>query len=209
MPVLRINERDPSAAALLADWPSDGPTGEITAKWPVGVRLYELRVVTQPDEPPDADPQARVRELLSRLLTSLTPPGQRAVMRVDGALAGVATALTWAASGVAIAASPVRRFDADDSTPTTGSFRAAVSPDDVTALLTALREKVATGVRVRLHTVPADLVSPLLDIDEPSDERWPEILNVAAMGVELLPQGQGMVILTPVRPEMITQVLAT
>ena len=97
--------------------------------------------------------------------------------------------------------SAVRKFELADL-PTI-SLRVAIELNDLPAVL----EHVEVGCRVRLFTLPADYVSPLLDIDESDDERWPVIFDVATLCIETTNDGDAILLHTRTNADELTDAL--
>jgi len=206
--ILRVSQIDIASAEQLAAWPIGGPAA-IGAAWPGGFSAYELRIVQQDGEPvaSESDLRQRLRRLICEAVSAFTPIDQTIVARLDGPLDGVVPALAWGLDK-RVGMSPVRRWSTNDPQAAV-SLRVADGVDSAASLCDAVGPALGRDVRLRVFAVAADLVGPLLDMDEMDDERWREILESSTYVIDTVAGLRGLIVVTRIPADDVTTSLAT
>ena len=207
MAILRVNQIDPTTADTVAGWADD--LGRLQVSLPSELHAFELRIVAQDGNGngTEADQRNRLRQLMTATAAGLTPRGHHVVLRLDGPLVDIASALAWALDRP-LGMSPVRRFEAAGPSPI-ASLRIADAEEGLGGLFDAVGPAVGRSVRLRLFAVPLGIVGPLLDMDELDDERWPEVLGRADPAIDTIAGHGGLIAFTRQSADGVTAALAT
>ncbi|HEV7299548.1 MAG TPA: hypothetical protein VGN72_09310 [Tepidisphaeraceae bacterium] len=207
MAILRVNQLDPATADGVAGW-SNG-LGQLQVSMPSELHAFELRIVAQEGNSngTEADQRHRLRQLIIAAAAGLMPNGHHLVLRLDGPLIEIASALAWAIDRP-LGMSPVRRFDTTAPSPIV-SLRVADEPAGLSGLFDAVGPALGRSVRLRLFAVPLGIVGPLLDMDELDDERWPEVLEKADSTIDTIAGLGGLIAFTHQSADTVTSALAS
>ncbi|MGH7213346.1 MAG: hypothetical protein ACREIT_00990 [Tepidisphaeraceae bacterium] len=183
--IVRINQFDVIHADQYSGWPARGRSGPVEFTWPDDAYAFELLILEQDEQhQPLAKSfrQLQLRQLIPEVLGALREPGEEIVVRLDGPLVegelnSACRHLTDARGAGRFAVSPVQKLDPQPGPHEIESVRIApAAPERLGALCADLSLGLEKSVRLRAMLVPAELVNPLLDVSEPDDERWGEIL---------------------------------
>ena len=185
--IVRINQLDAPRLDAEAGWPTSGRLGPLGARWPAGVRAFEVLILEQDEQQrplAEAFRQQQMRQLIPQAVAALREPGDAVVLRLDGVLADrellpAYRQLTDATGNGRFAVSGAAKLGAGPEEVTAG---VRLEPGD--ASLAMLCADPALGlersVRLRAFGVPDDLVGAVLEIDRSDDERWADVLSRAA-----------------------------
>jgi hypothetical protein len=195
VPILRINQLDAKSARQTAC------PDAIGAQWPADIAAFELRILPGEDD----SESVTLDELTIDTATALRIEGQVPVLRLDGAFEHLAPAFPLVRE-CALGISPVRQFDVNDP-PASASLRVGNCISVIRGIFDVLEGGIGPNVKMRLLSLPSELVGPFLDMDDTDDERWPEILAGAGFGIELLPQSPGLLVFTPLAADDLTAAL--
>jgi hypothetical protein len=184
--IVRIQQFQLIDAERFAAWPAEGVTAAIRAPFPVGTQAFELSVLEKDEQGHAVAMERRhahLRTLVSPLAEALKAATSALVLRLDGPLSpGELPAalgyLTDAEGSGRFAFSGAQKLE-PAPLPVGGSMRFEASGAALSAICVDPKLGIDRNVRMRLFCVPAELVNPLLDIADPEDERWPEILHAA------------------------------
>src|SRR5215213_8477693 len=182
--IVRINQFDSPRPESEAGWPDDGRLGALVAPWPEGTRAYEILILDQDEHRrplSESFRQQQLRHLIPQAVAALREPGEEVVVRLDGPLAGrellpAFQHLTSAQGEGRYAISPAQKLDHGP-----GEVLGGVRLQPTAASLQSLCGEEALGlerlVRMRVLSIPDELVNVVIDIDSPDDERWAEVLR--------------------------------
>jgi hypothetical protein len=189
--IVRIHQLPIRDIDTATGWPDEGLNGSIRYDWPGRFFGYELvvREENESSEPvPDAQRQQQLRRLLPRIVEALRVEGHEIVIRLDGPMrrGELLEAFNYLTDeqGKSLgrfAISAVQQFDSGNSL---GSIRLVMDPSVFAAMCADENVGLGRELRLRLFSVPTDLVNPLLDTEETDDERWPVILPETGFVVE-------------------------
>ena len=211
--LVRLNQIDPRSADGAAGWTTGGCRGTVAYAWPATAFAYQVEAL-------DADEQGRpvsveqrraeVRRALPGVIGALGGPATQVVLRLDGPFgAGLLPAVTAAAGASGYAVSAVQRFGFD-AAPPLASVRLLASAEVVERLCLDERLALHAGVRLRAFVLPPRLVDPMLDMAEPDDERWREVLPLATAAVSTAADLLSVVIWsTELGPDVLRDRMAT
>jgi hypothetical protein len=181
--IVRIQQFQVSDSERFAGWPDSGPTGPIRYAWPAGTNAFEISIL-ESDEQQHAvatgERRAHLRAAIGPIADALRAEGDELVARLDGPLApgelfAACKYLTDEQGGGRFAISPAAKLDrAPAMSP--GGIRIEMTAASLAALCADPGLGIDRGVRLRVFSIPAALVNPLLDTAELDDERWAEIM---------------------------------
>lgn len=182
--IVRINQFDACHADSASGWPDSGIAGPIDCPWPEDSLAFELLILPSDEQHqplPRTFRQAQLRQLIPDVISAMQETGEMTVVRLDGTLCAGETidALKYLADAQGYGRyclSSVEKF-ADDSQHPVASIRMLIPPDRLGELCADPNVGLDRNVRLRIFSLPEELVNPLLDIVEPDDERWDEVLS--------------------------------
>ncbi len=184
--IVRINQFDSPRPESEAGWPADGRLGPLSATWPEGTRAYEILILDQDENRrplSETFRQQQLRHLIPQAVEALREAGEQIVVRMDGPFADrellpTFRHLTDSHGEGKFATSSVQKLDGSPAEILSGVRIGPTGPS-----LHAMCGDAAIGlersVRMRVISVPDELVNVLLDVDGPDDERWNEVLRRA------------------------------
>lgn len=201
--IVRINQFNLSDAESLAGWDSSGLRGPIDYAWPEDTYALEVLILEQDEH---NQPLARgfrqeqVRQLIPQVLSAMKEPEERIIVRLDGPLErdellGSFEYLTDSAGEGRFAISSAEKLQ-HESVITLGSIRLQLSTQRLTSLCADPNVGLDRQVRLRAFAVPSELVNPLLDTSDLSDERWREILPQAGFVLSTMRPLESLYLLT-------------
>ena len=181
--IVRINQIEVGRTEEEARWASEGLLGPVDFAWPAAARGYEVLILEHDEQEKKLDEpfrQTQMRLMIPQAVAALLEPDEQVVVRLDGPfiageLLGMMTQLTQPDSTGRFAISNLRKFDRS-AQEIIGSVRVQPSPQACATLCMDPEIGLDRSVRLRAYAAPEELINPLLDIDEPLDERWREIL---------------------------------
>jgi hypothetical protein len=184
--IVRINQFEAPRPEAEAGWPGEGRLGPLLAPWPAGTRAYEILILAQDEHRQplsESFRQQQLRHLIPQAIEALREAGEQAVVRLDGPLADrellpAFRHLTSEEGEGRFAISPTRKLEPGQAEVLTGM---RIQPSGVS--LHSLCSDASLGlerlVRMRVFSVPDELVNVVLDIDGNDDERWADVLDRA------------------------------
>jgi hypothetical protein len=185
--IVRINQFDAPRPEAEAGWPAEGRLGPLMAPWPEGTRGFEI-LILEKDEASrplsDGFRQQQLRQLAPQAVAALREPGEEIVVRLDGRFAerellGAYAHLTDEQGLGHFAVSTAAKLNPAAGEPLASVRVQPTSPEALQRLCSDPAVGLERSVRMRVFSVPAELVEPMLDTDSPDDERWPELLGKA------------------------------
>ena len=182
--IVRINQLEPLRAEDEAGWPPQRGLGAIEYARPDETHVYEVLILDRDEQHQplsDSFRQQQLRQLIPEAVAALRESGEELVLRLDGPLAPRELLpayghLTDSDGRGRFAISPARKLDPHPMA-VVSSVRVHPSAQLLSALLSDPALGLERNVRMRVFTVPENLVNPLLDMDALDDERWSEILS--------------------------------
>ena len=182
--IVRINQIDAGRAEEEAGWAELGMLGPIRFNWPSVTRAYEVMILDQDEQKrpvEDSFRQQQLRQLIPEAAAALREEGEELVVRLDGPLTegellAALGRLTDSQGRGRYAVSAVRKLESYPQEEI-GSVRLDPSPQMLATICSLPSLGLERSVRLRLFSVAAKMVNPLLDIDSTEDERWEEILH--------------------------------
>lgn len=192
--IVRINQLDPARADPDSGWPAAGLLGPIRPGAPPRtsdlppVRAFELLILGQDEQNrplTEAFRQSQLRQMIPPALGALREPGEEVVVRLDGSVADgeLLAAFRWLTDPDGrgrFAVSGMRKLEDAPGTPL-GSIRMHPTGPRLGALCTDPAVGLERSVRLRAFCVPESLVNPVLELANPDDERWDEVLDRAGL----------------------------
>jgi len=182
--IVRINQFDIQHAEHYSGWPSQGRLGGLAHDWSREACAFEVLILESDEQNQPLGRnyrQTQMRHLIPEVVSALLEPGDAVVVRLDGPM--TAHELLPAVIQVVgqngegrFAISGVEKFEMR-STPPIGSVRFVASPAQLAALVNGSAVGLDQTVRLRAFLVPENIVTPILDISEPDDDRWHQILS--------------------------------
>jgi hypothetical protein len=181
--LVRLNQIDPRSADGAAGWTTGGYRGTVAHMWAATAFAYQVQALEADERGRAVSAEARraeVRRVLPGVIAAVGGAGTAVVLRLDGPFGpGLLPGVAAAAGGKGYAISGVQRFGFDGAAPL-ASVRLVASGEVVERLCGDERLALEAGVRLRAFVLPPNLVDPMLDMAEPDDERWREVLPLAA-----------------------------
>jgi len=183
--IVRINQFNAPHPEAEAGWPAEGRLGPLLAAWPQGTRGFEI-LILEKDETnrplSDAFRQQQFRQLVPQVVAALREPGEEAVVRLDGLFAerellGAYAHLTDEQGLGHFAVSTAAKLNPASGEPLASVRVQPTSPEALQRLCSDPAVGLERSVRMRVFSIAAELVEPMLDTDSPDDERWPELLG--------------------------------
>lgn len=186
--IVRINQLDAHQAEQHGGWPADGLAGPIDCAWPADMLAFELLILAADEQnQPLSRPfrQSQLRQLIPDVLDAMRQPQDAIVLRLDGALAvgEIVDAFKYLSDERGygrFCTSPTEKFAEEPQFPNQ-SIRLNVTASRLAALCADPNVGLERSVRLRAFCVSEELVNPLLDISDPSDERWKYVLSQASV----------------------------
>ena len=201
--IVRINQFDAPRPEAEAGWPAEGALGPLVTPWPADTRAYEILILDHDEQrQPMAEDfrQQQLRQLIPQAVAAFREPGEEIVVRMDGPLADreilpAYRHLTDSLGEGRFAVSGAAKFD-----PAPHDTYASVRIQPTARSLQTLCADMALGlersVRMRVFSVPEELVRVVLDIDSPEDERWPNVLERVGFVLATVRNMRGLQVLT-------------
>jgi hypothetical protein len=193
--IVRINQLDAARAEQDAGWPGVGPLGPLkgvpsASPAPAELRTFELLILGHDEQNrplPDVFRQAQLRQIIPQALIALREGDEEIVVRLDGPLAeGELLAgyrwLTEADGRGRFAVSAAQKRE-DAPAEVIGGIRLQPSPGRLAGMCADGGLGLGRSVRLRAFCVPGPLVNTMLEISEPDDARWGEVLERAGVTV--------------------------
>jgi hypothetical protein len=182
--IVRINQIDAARAELTAGWGNGVLDGAIRYTWPTHAFVYQMHILDRDEHGEQVDPahlQTQWRRLIPHVISALNGGPERAIVRVDGPLADgeLLASMGYLNFCERFAVSPLQRFGPDDE-PIIASVRMLPGDEQLAKLCADPQLGLERSVRLRVISVPEQIVNPLLDTCETYDERWRDILPTAA-----------------------------
>jgi hypothetical protein len=184
--IVRINQFDAPRPEAEAGWPADGRLGSLLTPWPADTRAYEILILDHDEQRramAEEFRQQQLRQLIPQAVAAFREPGEEIVVRLDGPLAEreLLPAYRHLTDSLGEGRFAVGGADKFDVAPrdTYASVRIQPTIRSLQALCTDTALGLERSVRMRVFSVPEELVRVLLDIDSTEDERWPNILERA------------------------------
>ena len=184
--IVRINQFDAPRPEAESGWPSDGRLGPLLAPWPDGTKAYEILILEQDEQRrplSDSFRQQQLRQLVPQAVAALRQPGEETVVRLDGPLADrellpAFRRLTDASGKGRFAVSGVSKLDPAPA-EVFAAVRIAPSAEGLQSICADSALGLERSVRMRVFSVPEELVNVVIEIDSPDDARWADVLNRA------------------------------
>jgi hypothetical protein len=185
--IVRINQFNAPHPEAEAGWPPDGRLGPLLAAWPAGTRGFEILILERDETSrplSDAFRQQQFRQLIPQVVAALREPAEDIVVRLDGRFAdrelfGAYAHLTDEQGLGHFAVSTAAKLNPAAGEPLASVRVQPTSPEALQRLCSDPAVGLERSVRLRVFSIPAGLVEPMLDTDSPDDERWPELLGKA------------------------------
>ena len=181
--LVRLNQIDPRSADGAAGWTTGGYRGTVAHTWAATAFAYQVQALEADERGRAVSAEARraeVRRVLPGVIAAVGGAGTTVVVRLDGPFGpGLVPGVVAAAGAKGYAISAVQRFGFDGAEPL-ASVRLVATAETVERLCGDEGLGLEAGVRLRAFALPASLVDPMLDMAEPDDERWREVLPLAA-----------------------------
>jgi hypothetical protein len=180
--IVRINQLDAAHAADDdASW-SELRTGAL--RWPGDVLSFEVLVLDRDEQSrplPEAFRQSQLRRLIPEVVEALREADQEIVVRLEGPLAGgelmpAVRHLAEHGEGSRFIIPRLEKLNPAGPSPD-ACVRVQPGPAWLGRLCADPDFGLSRSVRLTAFAVPQPLVDPLMDVDHPDDERWPDILS--------------------------------
>ena len=176
--IVRINQISPGTAEPIAGWGYGDSRSPLDYAWPVDTRSYQVVVLDHDENGKPLESVFRrkqFRQLIPQVLSALTEPNYRVVIRLDGLLheQELLPALSYVSDWNGcerFRLSPASKLEAKPD-PVVGSVRLLLSPLHLLSLCSDSELGLERSVRLRAICVPEELVNPLLDVCDVDDER--------------------------------------
>ena len=192
--IVRINQLDVSRAEQEAGWPPAGPMGplgpSVGAAGPGELRTFELLILGHDEQNrpvSDAFRQAQLRQMVPHALIALREGDEEIVVRLDGPLAEgeLLAGFRWLTEADGRGRFAVSGAQKREEAPTEviGGIRLQPSPGRLVGLCADGGLGLERSVRLRAFCVPGPLVNTVLEIAEPDDARWGEVLERAGVTI--------------------------
>jgi len=183
--IVRINQFNAPHPEAEAGWPAEGRLGPLLAPWPQGTRGFEILILERDENNrplSDAFRQQQFRQLVPQVVAALREAGEEIVVRLDGRFAerellGAYAHLTDEQGLGHFAVSTAAKLNPAAGEPLASVRVQPASPEALQRLCSDPAVGLERSVRLRVVSIPANLVEPMLDTDSPDDERWPELLG--------------------------------
>jgi hypothetical protein len=181
--IVRLQQFPVRDAEQIGGWPECGAIGRIAYDWPEDTGAFEV-VVAETDENgrPVAGRSRRdhLKSMIPTLAQTFKEPQEIIIARLDGPCApgellAALNHLPQVDAPGRFALSSVEKLDASPGT-CFASVRMEMDFERLETLCADPGLNLETSVRLRLFCVPEELVNTLLQISDPNDERWREIL---------------------------------
>ncbi len=182
--IVRINQFDVYHAEQHSGWPASGRQGAVVIRWPEDTHAFEVLILDRDEQRQPLERsyrQSQIRQLIPQVAEALLEPDETLIVRLDGQVsAGEMLPAFAALSGnTRFGIAETTRFDTRPEVNGIVSVRMTITTATLADLCHHPQFGLDRSVRLRLFSVPDNLVNPLLDINETDDERWEEILPQA------------------------------
>ncbi|HTL28841.1 MAG TPA: hypothetical protein VL282_06470 [Tepidisphaeraceae bacterium] len=201
--IVRINQFDPPRAEPSAGWPTSGLSGPLKYSWPGETHAFELLILDRDESQQiltESFRQKQLRQLIPDVVEALREHGEEIVARLDGPLSegevvgGFEHIIEPDGAG-RYAFSAAQRLE-EGTPPPIASLRLHLTNPRLSMLMNDANIGFERLVRLRIFSIPSNLVSPFLDTNETDDERWSDILNEAGVAVSTVRGLQAVHLLT-------------
>lgn len=184
---VRINQLDLAQAEPESAWPSAGPQAGVRGPWPGDTRAFEVLIVGVDEHSraiSDGFRHEQLRRMIPQVVMALRDPGEELVVRLDGPLADreLMPAYRWLVDPIErtgrFACSPIRKLEhpAED---VLASVRVQPSIRQLAAICGDGSVGLERSVRLRIASVPEQLIGQVLSLDQPDDPAWAAIVAEA------------------------------
>jgi hypothetical protein len=191
--IVRINQLDAARVEQDAGWPAVGPLGPLggvpsASPSPGELRSFELLILGHDEQNrpvPDVFRQAQLRQIIPHALIALREGEEEIVVRLDGPLAEgeLLSGFRWLTEADGrgrFAVSGAQKLE-DTPTEVIGGIRLQPSPGRLAGLCADGGLGLERSVRLRAFCVPGALVNTALEIADPDDARWGDVLDGAGV----------------------------